>query len=75
MVLFGLLFELFAVQYFVCSLLLLLPYLSIYFHSFELSAFELEESQEEMVVSFLYIGAGIGAVVGGWICDAAGKFN
>lgn len=35
--------------------------------------FGLNEESEEMVVSFLYIGATLGAVLGGWIIDTLGR--
>ena len=37
------------------------------------SAFDLTERQSELVVSFLYIGGGLGAAIGGSLCDAAGR--
>ena len=35
--------------------------------------FGLEESQQEWVVGILYVGACIGAVVGGFLCDTCGR--
>mmetsp|Transcript_38454 Transcript_38454/g.78442 ORF Transcript_38454/g.78442 Transcript_38454/m.78442 type:complete len:560 (-) Transcript_38454:50-1729(-) len=35
--------------------------------------FGLNNSQREMVVSFLYLGGGLGAAVGGEMCDAVGR--
>eukprot|EP00559_Dactyliosolen_fragilissimus_P002988 CAMPEP_0184864214 /NCGR_PEP_ID=MMETSP0580-20130426/14136_1 /TAXON_ID=1118495 /ORGANISM="Dactyliosolen fragilissimus" /LENGTH=602 /DNA_ID=CAMNT_0027362907 /DNA_START=112 /DNA_END=1920 /DNA_ORIENTATION=+ len=35
--------------------------------------FFLSRTQQEMVVSFLYIGGGIGAALGGLICDGSGR--
>lgn len=37
------------------------------------SAFDLTERKSELVVSFLYIGGGLGAAIGGSLCDAAGR--
>ena len=37
------------------------------------NAFDLTERQSELVVSFLYIGGGLGAAIGGSLCDAAGR--
>jgi len=34
---------------------------------------DLTQSQQEMVVSFLYLGGGIGAAVGGSLCDSLGR--
>jgi len=36
-------------------------------------AFDLTDVQKEMVVSFLYIGAVIGAALGGTLCDISGR--
>uniref|UniRef100_A0A7S2UKA0 Hexose transporter 1 n=1 Tax=Attheya septentrionalis TaxID=420275 RepID=A0A7S2UKA0_9STRA len=36
-------------------------------------AFDLSQRQQEMVVSFLYLGGGLGAAVGGTLCDMAGR--
>ena len=36
-------------------------------------SFGLTNSQSEMVVSFLYLGGGIGATVGGTLCDTMGR--
>ena len=35
--------------------------------------FNLEEKQQEMIVSFLYIGCSIGAIGGGYLCDKYGR--
>ena len=37
------------------------------------AAFNLDETQQESVVSLLYLGAGFGALVGGYLCDANGR--
>jgi MFS family permease len=37
------------------------------------NAFELTERQSELVVSFLYIGGGLGSAIGGSLCDTAGR--
>lgn len=37
------------------------------------STFSLTERQQEMVVSFLYLGGGLGAAIGGSLCDTAGR--
>jgi MFS family permease len=37
------------------------------------SAFDLTERQSEFVVSSLYVGGGVGAAIGGSLCDAAGR--
>lgn len=37
------------------------------------NSFDLTQSQQEMVVSFLYLGGGIGAAVGGSLCDSLGR--
>jgi MFS family permease len=37
------------------------------------AAFDLAENEQESVVSFLYLGAGLGAAVGGYLCDAKGR--
>ena len=42
-----------------------LPQLSI--------AFDLNATQKEMIVSFLYLGGGFGAAMGGYICDFMGR--
>ena len=35
--------------------------------------FNLSDHEREMVVSFLYLGSGLGALVGGHICDKNGE--
>lgn len=37
------------------------------------ASLDLTQSQQEMVVSFLYLGGGIGAAVGGSLCDSLGR--
>jgi len=37
------------------------------------NAFELTERQSELVVSFLYIGGGLGSAIGGSLCDTGGR--
>lgn len=37
------------------------------------STFSFTERQQEMVVSFLYLGGGLGAAIGGSLCDTAGR--
>jgi len=37
------------------------------------AAFDLTESQQESVVSFLYLGGGFGAATGGYVCDFSGR--
>ena len=37
------------------------------------NAFELTERQSELVVSFLYVGGGLGSAIGGSLCDTAGR--
>lgn len=36
-------------------------------------AFDLNSTQQELVVAILYLGGGLGAAVGGSLCDAAGR--
>lgn len=40
-----------------------------------IAAFDLTDVQKEMVVSFLYTGAVIGAALGGTLCDISGMIN
>ena len=37
------------------------------------AALDLQSQQQELVVSVLYIGGGLGASAGGWLCDALGR--
>lgn len=37
------------------------------------TAFDLTNNQEELVVSILYVGGGLGAAVGGTLCDVLGR--
>jgi MFS family permease len=37
------------------------------------SSFELSDSQAELVVSILYLGGGLGAMIGGTLCDILGR--
>eukprot|EP00551_Chaetoceros_affinis_P012368 CAMPEP_0203674324 /NCGR_PEP_ID=MMETSP0090-20130426/15760_1 /ASSEMBLY_ACC=CAM_ASM_001088 /TAXON_ID=426623 /ORGANISM="Chaetoceros affinis, Strain CCMP159" /LENGTH=545 /DNA_ID=CAMNT_0050540177 /DNA_START=42 /DNA_END=1679 /DNA_ORIENTATION=- len=37
--------------------------------------FDLSESQQEMIVSFLFLGGAVGSTVGGTLCDTTGRKN